>query len=175
MSNNKSKDTWEAYCELYKRLEKIKDAKELFENGINCFSMYLGQSNQGYMYNTTYLPEFSEDFLDFLVSFNKKYKIVKKLFEIAEKYQNVTLQIDRYWMLQTFEDERYTMTTLTGQNFVCEEKMLVECSVLYNLKRYIFQRNEVIVLGEDNYKKLREEFGKFLKKYSSKKEKELAE
>lgn len=54
MSNNKSKDTWEAYCELYNRLEQIKDAKELFKNGIDCFSMYLGQSNQGYLYNTTY-------------------------------------------------------------------------------------------------------------------------
>lgn len=31
--------------------------------------------------------------------------------------------------------------------------MLVECSVLYNLKRYVFQRNEIIVLEEDGYEK----------------------
>lgn len=175
MSNNKSKDTWEAYCELYNRLEQIKDAKELFENGINCFSMYLGQSNQGYLYNTTYLPEFSEDFWEFLVAFNKKYKTVEELFKIAEKYQNVTLQIDRYWMLKSSEDERYKLNTLTGPNFVCEEKMLVECSVLYNLKRYVFQNNEISILEEESYKKLEKEFEEFLKKYSSKKEKELAE
>lgn len=53
--------------------------------------------------------------------------------------------------------------------------MLVECSVLYNLKRYGFQRNEIIVLEEDGYEKLRKEFEEFLKKYSSKKEKKLAE
>ena len=51
--------------------------------------------------------------------------------------------------------------------------MLVECSVLYNLKRYVFQRNEIIVLEEDGYEKLRKEFEEFLKKYSSKKEKSL--
>ena len=55
--------------------------RELFEEEIKCFSLYLSHVNQDYVYNATFLPQFNDDFWNFLCAFNKKYKIVEELFD----------------------------------------------------------------------------------------------
>ena len=103
MNNNDDKDRWETFCKLYDKLSSKEEMRELFEEEIKCFSLYLSHVNQDYVYNATFLPQFNDDFWNFLCAFNKKYKIVEKLFDAAEKYYNVTLKIDRYWMMTVDE------------------------------------------------------------------------
>ena len=93
MSNNDDKDRWETFCKLYDKLSSKEEMRELFEEEIKCFSLYLSHVNQDYVYNATFLPQFNDDFWNFLCAFNKKYKIVEELFDAAKKYYNVTLKI----------------------------------------------------------------------------------
>lgn len=77
MSNNDDKDRWETFCKLYDKLSSKEEMRELFEEEIKCFSLYLSHVNQDYVYNATFLPQFNDDFWNFLCAFNKKYKIVE--------------------------------------------------------------------------------------------------
>lgn len=172
-------ETWNAYDKLYNLIieneakNKSMDVKQIFENGLECFSSYLCHANRDYAYNTTYLPAFKEDFWKFIESFHKKYIIAKKLFNIAEQYYDVTLKIDRYWMLETIkkdtdrENTKSVQSTLNGPDFVCNKETTIECSVLCDMKRYIYQTKEEIMPDSDNFQKLIKEFREFLKKYSS--------
>lgn len=44
----------------------------------------------------------------------------------------------------------------------------VECSIMCNMKRYIFHRNEEIIFDEESYIKLKEDLIEFMEKYSAK-------
>ena len=72
-------ETWNAYDKLYNLIieneakNKSMDVKQIFENGLECFSSYLCHANRDYAYNTTYLPAFKEDFWKFIESFHKIY------------------------------------------------------------------------------------------------------
>lgn len=156
MNNNDDKERWETFCKLYDKLSSKEEMRELFEEEIKCFSLYLSHVNQDYVYNATFLPQFNDDFWNFLCAFNKKYKIVEKLFDVAEKYYNVTLKIDRYWMMTVDEKGKIKKSTLSGVDYICEKEMMIECSILYNLKRYTFRRNE----REDNFKEQLKELNK---------------
>lgn len=48
------------------------------------------------------------------------------------------------------------------------KEMMIECSILYNLKRYTFRRNEMIIFGDESLKKVHEDLKAFLEKHSSK-------
>ena len=84
MSNNDDKDRWETFCKLYDKLSSKEEMRELFEEEIKCFSLYLSHVNQDYVYNATFLPQFNDDFWNFLCAFNKKYKIVEFYFTSFE-------------------------------------------------------------------------------------------
>ncbi len=162
------KDRWETFCKLYDKLSSKEEMRELFEEEIKCFSLYLSHVNQDYVYNATFLPQFNDDFWNFLCAFNKKYKIVEELFDAAKKYYNVTLKIDRYWMMTVDEKGNIKKSTLSGVDYICEKEMMIECSILYNLKRYTFRRNEMIIFGDESLKKVHEDLKAFLEKHSSK-------
>ena len=130
MSNNDDKDRWETFCKLYDKLSSKEEMRELFEEEIKCFSLYLSHVNQDYVYNATFLPQFNDDFWNFLCAFNKKYKIVEELFDAAKKYYNVTLKIDRYWMMTVDEKGNIKKSTLSGVDYICEKEMMIECSIL---------------------------------------------
>lgn len=168
MSNNDDKDRWEMFCKLYDKLSPKEEMRELFEEEIKCFSLYLCHVNQDYVYNTTFLSQYNDDFWDFLCAFNKKYKIVEELFNVAKKYYNVTLKIDRYWMMTVDRKGTIEKSTLSGADFICENEMMIECSILYNFKRYTFRRNEMITFEDESLKKVREDLKAFLEKHSSK-------
>ena len=175
MNNNDDKERWETFCKLYDKLSSKEEMRELFEEEIKCFSLYLSHVNQDYVYNATFLPQFKDDFWNFLCAFNKKYKIVEELFDAAKKYYNVTLKIDRYWMMTVDEKGKIKKSTLSGVDYICEKEMMIECSILYNLKRYTFRRNEMIIFGDESLKKVHEDLKAFLEKHSSKdKEKYLS-
>ena len=161
MNNNDDKERWETFCKLYDKLSSKEEMRELFEEEIKCFSLYLSHVNQDYVYNATFLPQFKDDFWNFLCAFNKKYKIVEKLFD-------VTLKIDRYWMMTVDEKGKIKKSTLSGVDYICEKEMMIECSILYNLKRYTFRRNEMIIFGDESLKKVHEDLKAFLEKHSSK-------
>lgn len=179
--DNQDTKTWEAYYKLPNAVanseaeteNKKADVKRIFEEGLECFSYYLCHANRDYAYNATYLPGFQEDFWKFIESFYKKYNIVKSLFEMAERYCDVTLKIDRYWMLETVKkgtdgrNIKSIRSTLSGPDLVCEKELTIECSVLYDMKRYVYQRKVEIILRNEELTKLREELRGFLKKYSS--------
>ena len=168
MKNEIDKTIWEAYKDFYGALTVHKDMRNIFEEGLKCFSAYLCHIDQDYAYNMTYLMEFHEDFLIFLEAFNKKYKTVEQLFAIAQEYPNVTLKIDRYWMLETNAKGKAKKSTLGENDFVREEKTMIECSILCNLKRYVFHRNEIVRLKKDGTTKLLKDFTDFLETYSLK-------
>lgn len=54
MSNNDDKDRWETFCKLYDKLSSKEEMRELFEEEIKCFSVYLSHVNQDYVYNATF-------------------------------------------------------------------------------------------------------------------------
>lgn len=125
MNNNDDKERWETFCKLYDKLSSKEEMRELFEEEIKCFSLYLSHVNQDYVYNATFLPQFNDDFWNFLCAFNKKYKIVEKLFDVAEKYYNVTLKIDRYWMMTVDEKGKIKKSTLSfNWKWMLKNKML---------------------------------------------------
>ena len=165
MSNNDDKDRWETFCKLYDKLSSKEEMRELFEEEIKCFSLYLSHVNQDYVYNATFLPQFNDDFWNFLCAFNKKYKIVEELFDAAKKYYNVTLKIDRYWMMTVDEKGNIKKSTLSGVDYICEKEMMIECSILYNLKRYTFRRNEMIIFGDESLKIVHVDLISFLLKH----------
>ena len=68
-------------------------------------------------------------FLFFIDAFHRKYRFVRDFFDIAKKYSDVTLKIDRYWMLETKTEGRWKESTLNGRDFVCEKELMIECSV----------------------------------------------
>ena len=166
MNSEIDKSVWEAYNDF--KLDTGSD-REKFKEGIRCFSSYLCHANPDYAYNTTYLPQFNEDFLFFIDAFHRKYRFVRDFFDIAKEYSDVTLKIDRYWMLETKTEERWKESTLNGRDFVCEKELMIECSVLYDLKRYVYQRS--IMIPNKEFENLKNDFENFLKKYSSKTEK----
>ena len=45
---------------------------------------------------------------------------------------------------------------------------MIECSILCNLKRYVFYRNEIVRLEKDGTTKLLKDFTDFLETYSLK-------
>lgn len=53
MSNNDDKDRWETFCKLYDKLSSKEEMRELFEEEIKCFSLYLSHVNQDYVYNAS--------------------------------------------------------------------------------------------------------------------------
>lgn len=78
MNDNMDVKTWKAYCELYEKIGKKIDQNimQVFDNGIKCFSSYLCHANPEYVYSTTYLQQFNEEFWKFIEAFYEKYKIV---------------------------------------------------------------------------------------------------
>lgn len=63
---------------------------------------------------------------------------------------------------------RPKLSTLGEKDFVREEKTMIECSILCNLKRYVFHRNEIVRLKKDGTTKLIKDFTDFLETYSLK-------
>ena len=170
MSGRIDKDIWKAY-ENFKLDAEC--GREKFQDGLRCFSSYLCHADPDYVYNTTYLPQFAEDFLRFIEAFQRKYGLVEHLFDIAKKYSDVILKIDRYWMLETKTEGGWEESTLNGQDFVCEKELMIECSVLHDLKRYVYQK-KIMIANEENKSEnenLENDFENFLKKHSSKNEK----
>lgn len=133
MNDNMDVKTWKAYCELYEKIGKKIDQNimQVFDNGIKCFSSYLCHANPEYVYSTTYLQQFNEEFWKFIEAFYEKYKIVDGLFSIGEEYPNVSIKIDKYWLLETDEKGESNRRTLSGPDLICDDKIKIECAVLY--------------------------------------------
>lgn len=152
MNDNMDVKTWKAYCELYEKIGKKIDQNimQVFDNGIKCFSSYLCHANPEYVYSTTYLQQFNEEFWKFIEAFYEKYKIVDGLFSIGEEYPNVSIKIDKYWLLETDEKGESNRRTLSGPDLICDDKIKIECAVLYNMRRYIsrqiYEMKNAIVL-----------------------------
>lgn len=53
MNNNDDKERWETFCKLYDKLSSKEEMRELFEEEIKCFSLYLSHVNQDYVYNAS--------------------------------------------------------------------------------------------------------------------------
>lgn len=51
MNNNDDKERWETFCKLYDKLSSKEEMRELFEEEIKCFSLYLSHVNQDYVYS----------------------------------------------------------------------------------------------------------------------------
>ena len=151
MNDNMDVKTWKAYCELYEKIGKKIDQNimQVFDNGIKCFSSYLCHANPEYVY--------------------KKYKIVDGLFSIGEEYPNVSIKIDKYWLLETDEKGESNRRTLSGPDLICDDKIKIECAVLYNMRRYISRQIYEMKNIDSRLKEIRKELKLFLDKYSSKK------
>lgn len=54
MNNNDDKERWETFCKLYDKLSSKEEMRELFEEEIKCFSLYLSHVNQDYVYNANH-------------------------------------------------------------------------------------------------------------------------
>lgn len=83
MNNNDDKERWETFCKLYDKLSSKEEMRELFEEEIKCFSLYLSHVNQDYVYNATFLPQ-----VYFLIGQRLKYlgKYIKNNMEYRQKF-----------------------------------------------------------------------------------------
>lgn len=139
------KKQWENYKELGKRVSGGKLSKDEFEKQIDAFSFFLSETNQDYYYNSTYLPQYFEEFWHFLECFSRKYVLVKQLFAVAAEYPYVSLIIDCYWQMEsTWNEEKqkiiptYKVHSSYEKKLVCKDRLLIECSVLCGTKRFIY-------------------------------------
>lgn len=158
-------EMWSGYENLY---NKVKDDDfEKIKGIIQCFSSYMSHSDSSHHYNGTYLPKFTDEFWKFLRYFNKKYFLVRLLFAVTEGKQNITLKIDRYWQIETETDWRGKRITCLGDTkSVCNDKMLIECSVLYNTKRHVYhERIDIKDMVKEKYSDLIKPFQQFLETY----------
>lgn len=157
---------WKGYLKLWDSMGQ--DDQERIRNEILCFSAYMGHANAGYHYNKTYLPKFTEEFLEFLSFFSKKYYFVEELFTLVKSEKNITLKIDRYWQIETATEWREVKKTCLGDiKMVCTDSVLIECSSLCGTKRYIYQKK--IPLGDitkEQKQDILNEFRVFLKTHS---------
>ncbi len=136
-------DQWDNYMELGKQVVNGSLNKEMFEKQIIALSSFLSETNQDYHYNAAYLPNYVADFWHFLECFCHKYPLVNKLFLMVSVYPNVTLIIDRYWQLESVQGEYTVLTTKKvhpscERKRVCDNELLIECSVLCDTKRFIY-------------------------------------
>lgn len=148
---NTKKHTWE-YWENISNAMELADAKEAeaFKKNMELFSEFLSNYDKQYQYNKTFLPLFCDSFLEFRKYFSLKFWIVKKILEKVSHTQGITLVIDRYWRCQTGiktidnnwvageYKEKCTIYDMPNYDWVCTDKMKIECSLLVGTKRYLF-------------------------------------
>lgn len=139
------KKQWENYVELGKQVVEKNISEEAFNKEINAFSFFLSESNRDFCYNPTYLSSYAMEFLRFLEYFYRKYPLVKRLFEATSGYPNASLVIDRYWQQESLWDEEkkiisvfYKAYPSYKEKMVCDDTLLIECSVLCETKRFIY-------------------------------------
>ena len=84
-------------------------------------------------------------------------------------YPNVSIKIDKYWLLETDEKGESNRRTLSGPDLICDDKIKIECAVLYNMRRYISRQIYEMKNIDSRLKEIRKELKLFLDKYSSKK------
>lgn len=83
MSNNDDKDRWETFCKLYDKLSSKEEMRELFEEEIKCFSLYLSHVNQDYVYNAKVI-----------------YKQLDRIQQLIEKMEPTDIRVKhREWYL----------------------------------------------------------------------------
>lgn len=150
MSNNMDESTWDSYNEFCNRLKTCESSMGVFEEGLKCFSSYLCHTSRDYVYNATYLPGFIEEFRIFIEAFSIKYKIVENLFKSVESCPNLTLKIDRYWLLKTDENGNSKKSILDGPDFVSEKTLTIEGSILCDMQRYIYHEQYEMDKVESN-------------------------
>lgn len=138
---------WENYNMVGQMIEDGTLEKGQFEKQIMAFSGFLSETNSEFVYNKTYLPCYIEGFWDFLQAFHRKYFFVTEVFKMAEKYSDISLRIDRYWQQETSYEEGNPKLNINkdvywghGNSRVMDETILIECSVLRGVERFIFQR-----------------------------------
>lgn len=161
------KKLWENYAELGKMVVESKLSRENFGKQIYAFSTFLSEMNHDYHYNGTYLPHYADEFLDFLKCFFRKYSFVKTLFSLASHYVDVCLIIDRYWQQDCIWnsekeeiDVKWTTCSSYEKRLVYNDKLLIECSVLCETKRFIYQSK--LEMNEQMESREVEKFRKFL-------------
>ena len=137
-------DQWNDYMNLGELVSKGELTKETLEEQIYAFSCFLCETNPDYHYNATYLPNYVDEFVYFLECFHKKYPLVMQIFQAVSSYTDVTLVIDRYWQQESVSDRvegqtfvNYKIHPSCERKWVCDEGLLVECSILCETKRYI--------------------------------------
>lgn len=151
---------WENYMRMGEQI------KEEFERQIEAFSYFLSEINPDYYYNATYLQNYVIEFLQFLEQFHIKYPLVRQIFDMASSYAGVTLIVDRYWQQESVWNKERKEILITHKVHhsheriqVCDEKLWVECSVLCDTKRFIYQDKT----GIDETQQLLQNLERFLK------------
>lgn len=140
------KEQWEKYMDMGEQMSKEELTKEMLEKQIDTFSSFLSETNSDYYYNATYLPNYVTEFTRFLECFHKKYQCVIQIFVALSSYADVTLTIDRYWQQEIVFDQEnkqtlspiYKLYPAHERQCVCDDGLLIECSVLCGTKRFIY-------------------------------------
>lgn len=160
---------WENYELLGAMADNGVLSKENLEKQIKAFSCFLSEKNSDYYYNKTYLPCYVEEFWDFLIAFKRKYSFVQTLFGIACRYSDVSLKIDRYWQMESFQDgetgiinNKMEVYPSYDHTLVCNSAFLIECSILRKMKRFIYQKK--VENNDEEKSRAINELKKFLEK-----------
>ena len=168
------KKQWENYIELGKQVIEKNISEEAFKKEINAFSSFLSEANRDYYYNATYLSNYAMEFLHFLEYFYRKIPLVKRLFEVTSSYPNLSLVIDRYWQQESVWDDEEKTTFVFykaypsyKEKMVCDDTLLIECSILCETKRYIYHSK--IEIDEEKIKNESHNLKEFLNARTSQK------
>lgn len=145
-------------------ISDIKIDEDYIKNIIFLLSSYITKSNQDYLYNSTYLTSYTDEFIKFLSMFLKKQKIVdylKKYINETVDYDNLHIKIDLTWNITNSEvtitnvdinriiDDELYMEIIIGDisvmGFYYIEDKVIE-TIKYKIDEFI---NEYII--ERNY------------------------
>ncbi len=162
------KSYWEDLFELGEYLEANENGREVWKQSIPLFSRYIGNLDRQYLYNDTFLPLFTEQFLEFLHRFCQKYPWVIQLMNLCDGRKELELRIDRYWKIEG-KDRGYRCCIYENSDydFVLKEDMMIEAVLLIETKRFVLQ--ECLYLSRDNEKdernleELKKKIGEWIK------------
>lgn len=96
------------YEKIQRVINSITVNESDIENIIFLFSNYISLSNDNFLYNSTYLTNYTNDFLHFLETFSQKKKLVYQLKDYISshsQYKSFSIKIDLTWEIKNDEIE----------------------------------------------------------------------
>ncbi|UDN58999.1 hypothetical protein [Clostridioides sp. ES-S-0010-02] len=113
------------YDKIKTAISNIKIDEYFIKDVIFLLSNYITKSNDNYLYNSTYLTSYTDEFIQFLNMFLKKQQIVENIKSYMNKevkHNDLHVKIDLTWEIIN----RETIITNISSNRIVDDRLYVE-------------------------------------------------